>query len=351
MPHRISYVFKLAIQRNKPVAVTVAAGGALLIALVVFFIISLQKEVKRTVSALDRSQTMIDVLSAGTLVSEMDTLYPAVPSMVPTLQSWLDRTAALLARAPMYENVSQSPVDHEPLVASKLSEMLANLRTLRDAQPTITERLDVARTLEAATIDHVADLWQRVRTDVAQSAQYAGLELEPQLGLVPLRKNTDTGLWEFWHVLSGEQPETDGTSEPVIDEHSGILLVLLPGGSFVMGSPESERDHQPNERQHKVTLLPFFMAKYEATQAQWQRMMNNNPSANQAGETLLPGAERPTLLHPVEQVRWVDLGRLSGVPEAGRPRVPHRVTVGICVPRWSDHQLYLGARSCLPAGP
>jgi hypothetical protein len=102
-------VLKLAIQRNKAVAATAAAGAVLLIALMVFFIISLKQEVKRTASALDRSQTMIDMLSAGALVSEMDTLYPAVARMVPALQSWLDRTAALLARAQSMKVHSKVP--------------------------------------------------------------------------------------------------------------------------------------------------------------------------------------------------------------------------------------------------
>ncbi|MFO0984548.1 MAG: bifunctional serine/threonine-protein kinase/formylglycine-generating enzyme family protein [Planctomycetota bacterium] len=305
VPHRIGYLLKLAIKRNKPVATTALAAAALLIALAIFFVTSLKQEVKRTKGALERSQTMVDVLSAGALVSEMDALYPAVPSTVPALESWLARSAALLARAATYEAASQHPADHEPIVAAKLTEMMANLGTLRAAQPAITERLQVARTLAAATIDDVLDLWQEVKNDLAHSPSYMGLELEPQLGLVPLRKNPDNGLWEFWHVLSGTEPLTDGEGEPQITEQSGIVLVLLPGGSYLMGSPESERDHQPNERVHKVTLLPFFISKYETTQAQWQRLMGSNPSGCRAGERL-PRDKIATLLHPVEEVRWVD---------------------------------------------
>ncbi|MEW6235527.1 MAG: SUMF1/EgtB/PvdO family nonheme iron enzyme [Candidatus Omnitrophota bacterium] len=57
-------------------------------------------------------------------------------------------------------------------------------------------------------------------------------------------------------------------------------MKLIPAGTFMMGSPESEKDQDPDEGpQHQVTLTkPFYMGKYEVTQAQWQAIMGNNPS-------------------------------------------------------------------------
>ena len=48
----------------------------------------------------------------------------------------------------------------------------------------------------------------------------------------------------------------------------------------MMGSPESEKDRFENEGpQHQVTISkPFYMGKYEITQAQWQAVMGNNPA-------------------------------------------------------------------------
>src|SRR5690348_775330 len=41
-------------------------------------------------------------------------------------------------------------------------------------------------------------------------------------------------------------------------------MVYVPGGEFVMGSPESEPGHQPDEGpQHKVRVKPFWLAKCE----------------------------------------------------------------------------------------
>jgi len=58
-----------------------------------------------------------------------------------------------------------------------------------------------------------------------------------------------------------------------------LEMVLIPSGTFMMGSPESEKERFDNEKQHEVTLTkPFYMGKYEVTQEQWEAVMGNNPS-------------------------------------------------------------------------
>jgi formylglycine-generating enzyme required for sulfatase activity len=43
-------------------------------------------------------------------------------------------------------------------------------------------------------------------------------------------------------------------------------MVYIPGGEFLMGSPDSEPGRDKNEGpQHKVTVKPFFLAKYEVS--------------------------------------------------------------------------------------
>ena len=68
-------------------------------------------------------------------------------------------------------------------------------------------------------------------------------------------------------------------------EDSGLVLVLLPGGTFTMGAspdedsinrdPEARADESPV---HEVTPSPFFLSKYEMTQGQWLRFTGGNPS-------------------------------------------------------------------------
>lgn len=54
---------------------------------------------------------------------------------------------------------------------------------------------------------------------------------------------------------------------------NGIILEIgsIPGGSFVMGSPETEKGQYNDESpQHQVTVAPFYMGKYPITQDRWQ---------------------------------------------------------------------------------
>jgi len=74
-----------------------------------------------------------------------------------------------------------------------------------------------------------------------------------------------------------------------------LEMVLIPSGTFMMGSPESEKERFDNEKQHEVTLTkPFYMGKYAVTQEQWEAVMGNNPSRDKG----------PKL--PVTEVSWED---------------------------------------------
>ncbi len=59
----------------------------------------------------------------------------------------------------------------------------------------------------------------------------------------------------------------------------GMDFIYVQPGTFLMGSPSSSQDARTNEiPQHKVTISkPFYMAKYEVTQAQWEAVMGINP--------------------------------------------------------------------------
>jgi formylglycine-generating enzyme required for sulfatase activity len=73
-------------------------------------------------------------------------------------------------------------------------------------------------------------------------------------------------------------------------------LVVIPAGSFVMGSPASEPARWSDETQHTVTLTKgFCMGKFEVTQAEYLAVMGNNPSYC-TGD----------LSRPVERVSWHD---------------------------------------------
>ena len=55
--------------------------------------------------------------------------------------------------------------------------------------------------------------------------------------------------------------------------------VLIPAGTFTMGSPDTELGRQSDEVQHEVTLTrPFWMMATEITQEQFEAEMEYNPS-------------------------------------------------------------------------
>jgi len=71
----------------------------------------------------------------------------------------------------------------------------------------------------------------------------------------------------------------------------GIEFVLIPAGTFLMGSKESSYSQPP----HQVTLSkPFYLGKYQVTQAKWQAIMGSTPSH-------FEGTDKP-----VERVSWND---------------------------------------------
>jgi len=61
---------------------------------------------------------------------------------------------------------------------------------------------------------------------------------------------------------------------PEITSSINIPTVLIPAGTFTMGSPISEVGRDTNEVEHQVTLSAFRMSKYEITNAQYAAFLN-----------------------------------------------------------------------------
>jgi len=92
---------------------------------------------------------------------------------------------------------------------------------------------------------------------------------------------------------SKDEPVQDTAVKPGKTETFGNMeFCYIPGGTYMMGSPKSEKDRQSVEKQHRVTLSPFWMGKYEVTQKQYEEIMGTNPS-HFKGNNL-----------PVEVVSW-----------------------------------------------
>jgi RNA polymerase sigma factor (sigma-70 family) len=74
-----------------------------------------------------------------------------------------------------------------------------------------------------------------------------------------------------------------------------LEMVLIQPGTFTMGSPKGERGRSDKEwPPHKVTITrPFYIGKYEVTQAQWELVMRSNRSKFRGNPN-----------YPVEKVSW-----------------------------------------------
>ena len=72
-------------------------------------------------------------------------------------------------------------------------------------------------------------------------------------------------------------------------------FISIKGGTFKMGSPETENWRGDDETQHEVTVGDFSMAAHEVTQEEYQSIMGTNPSNFNRGGRL-----------PVENVSWMD---------------------------------------------
>jgi formylglycine-generating enzyme required for sulfatase activity len=80
---------------------------------------------------------------------------------------------------------------------------------------------------------------------------------------------------------------------------AGLKLVLIPAGTFMMGSPDTEQGRAANESPlHEVTITkPYYLGVTPVTQAQYKAVTATNSS----------GFKGPT--NPVEMVSWDDVAQ------------------------------------------
>jgi serine/threonine protein kinase/formylglycine-generating enzyme required for sulfatase activity len=238
----------------------------------------------------------------------------------------IQEAAAPAARSAQYTE-SALELEHRRLVdwIERLRRLAAPTGPLAVAEA----RLAAARGLRARTLEgEAADAWVAARASIADPSlcpPYEGLQLEPQLGLVPLRRDPSSGLWEFWHVLSGAEPQLGTDDRWIIAPETGIVLILVPGGRYTLGAQANDpagpnyvdpeqpyltpNFQEPKPRLadegpvHEAELQPYFLSRYELTQGQWMRLGELNPSTHAAGHH---NRDFPRLEgnHPVETVDY-----------------------------------------------
>lgn len=88
-----------------------------------------------------------------------------------------------------------------------------------------------------------------------------------------------------------------------LDSKTGLDMMLIPGGSFSMGSSLEEPDRLEREGpQHTVTVPTFFMGRYSVTQAQWSIVAGSKKVKIKLKAS--PSYFKGKRDHPVESVTW-----------------------------------------------
>ena len=204
-----------------------------------------------------------------------------------------------------------------------LQDLLGDLDRIRDPKEAskgvladVEKRHVAATTLRKRSIEDHRAAWDTTLAGIAASPKYGGLTISRQLGLVPLGPDPASGLFEFAHLGSGSLPTRNKESGRLVQaDDAAIVLVLIPEGTFLMGAQRKD-ENKPNfdpQAQHdesdengqavSVTLSPYFLSKYECTQAQWAAMTGGlDPSAFKAGAK----GGKLTPRNPVEAVSWAD---------------------------------------------
>ncbi len=320
---------------------------------------------------LEAFERMADVKRLADRVREADEdLWPAWPDKIPLMNEWLaksermlerlelhrserDRLRSELALPPDPSNGEGDGVlaertewrfadDEDQWMHDTIAKLVAGLEafaampgeesgtpraaaaeaadTSRGPLSSMRDRIALAKRIGPATIEAYRAEWSEAIASIRDRQEcpmYDGLELPVQIGLIPIGRDPDSGLWEFgvWEQ-TGPTPERGEDGRLILEDRSGMVLVLIPAGSFTIGSPPSEPARRPDEAQHEVALEePFFLSKYEMTQGQWQALTGSNPSFYGPNDysqdwDRLPRNGKLLWLHPVEAVDWYTCDRV-----------------------------------------
>jgi len=320
----------LARQLRKHPLVAVSVAVALLV-LGAFLTIALEATLQRDREG-EVSLLFSDRALHASLVAQAGELQPFGGTPTEQFDTWLESASELLGRLDRHRVASRAFVDRPIALETTVGTELGDDWLLEQAQELVEvledfgargglledlrERRDHAATLRARTVDEHAEVWVAAARRVASDTRFAGLVLRPQLGLVPLGADPDSGLEEFAVLGTGRVPQRgEGKGRVGARVGDGIVLVLVPGGESLIGvqtaDPEAA-NHAPladETEGHegppvRTRLDPFLIGKFEASQDLWVRLTGVNPSDWEVGSVIEGTTIGP--LHPVESLSWQD---------------------------------------------
>jgi len=232
-------------------------------------------------------------------LQDRDSVDPPVarPERVEELREWLREFESLLAQRDRMRAFIASAAEDAGAVnpadwasGKNVGRALRSslVETLRDLEKKAAPgaeldnmrlRIDWAQRVVGLTVTAHRESWERVRREVLDDPRFAELDLQPQVGLIPLERDADTGLQLFALPLPGcDLPQRVDGRWPMRPRTCPVF-VLLPGGADVMigshGNPADRFRFDPNREPmeadlQRVRIEPFFASMYELTNGQWQ---------------------------------------------------------------------------------
>ncbi len=119
----------------------------------------------------------------------------------------------------------------------------------------------------------------------------------------PVTSDYKNNVAQYMKLFERKQGSASFFVEPFADVF-GIQMILLPAGTFLIGSPASEQGRQAREgSQHAISITQLSMARYPITQAQWH-FVADIPRVNL--DLNLNPSRFTSDTHPVEQVSWFE---------------------------------------------
>jgi len=351
---------------------------------------------------------LASVVQLRRLLETRARLHPPWPEQLDALRSWTADARSLLATRPAIEatvaalrerrettsssaaagvaagDQRQEAADDagaaagsERFLLETLEQLLTDLAELVTELPEIEKRSSWAEKIAAMTERHpnAGATWAEARAAIARADGVVAsfwygehpIDLKPQMGLVPIGMNPATRLWEFYELRSAWDGVSDPATIPVprhvddgdrhghipVGDSTGIVFVLVPGGTFTFGAQNqapraANYDPQalPFHVTQVVTLSPFFLARHELTQGQWRRLTGEVPSNYGAGKTI--SGQLITWANPVERVDWHACDRClsrHGLMLPTEVQWEYAGRAGASTPWWTgaDRQTLVGA--------
>ncbi|HMX39488.1 MAG TPA: SUMF1/EgtB/PvdO family nonheme iron enzyme, partial [Saprospiraceae bacterium] len=200
-------------------------------------------------------------------LSELAEAANAHPPVPPDVQQALD--AALVQKADSASSAAEIKEVLSMMQAAGSQSAVAQLEQ-SVAQKSSAVQAELGKQIEAVK----AGVDKRIATEQAEAAA-------PKAAPAPSASDQPTG-------AAPPKPEKSGIED----------MVLVSGGSYSMGSAESEKGHNDDECSHSVAVGSFYLAQYEVTQADWREVMGSDPNGleNMGCDDC-----------PVEGVSWSDV--------------------------------------------